>query len=97
MAGLWGVSVSCEVTVYTQDNCPPCKATKIYLLKNSIDFSEINLSRNPLIRDYLIEQSYRETPVVEWRVGEDSGSWSGFEPENIEALAYSIQDEQDKE
>ncbi|MEU4709474.1 glutaredoxin domain-containing protein [Nocardia salmonicida] len=76
--------------MYSKDNCGQCRATKAYLLKHEISFAEINISENLPMVEALIEQGYREVPVIEWTVGEASGSWTGFESENIEALVYLI-------
>ncbi|QIS16465.1 glutaredoxin domain-containing protein [Nocardia arthritidis] len=79
-----------DITVYTKDNCQPCKATKIYLMKHGIPFAEINTSRNPQVQEALTAQGYKELPVVEWNVNGKQGAWSGFRPDDIEALRYLV-------
>ncbi|MFE7717530.1 hypothetical protein ACFU44_00640 [Nocardia rhizosphaerihabitans] len=64
----------------------------MYLAKNEIAFAEINVSRNPLALEALIEQGHASVPVVEWNYEDQSGVWAGFRPEDIEALAYLIHD-----
>jgi glutaredoxin 3 len=36
-----------SVTMYTTDFCPYCKSAKVLLQKRGIDYSEINLARDP--------------------------------------------------
>ncbi|ATL70749.1 glutaredoxin family protein [Nocardia terpenica] len=79
-----------DITVYVKDDCQPCKATKIYLLKHSVPFTEVNISQSPLVREALIEQGYSSVPIVEWNVDGNTGSWTGFRPENIEELALLL-------
>lgn len=83
-----------EITVYTQDDCQQCKPTKIYFTKHGIPFTEINISRNPMYRDALIEQGYLSVPVVEYNVNGETGSWTGFQSEKIEELALLIKGDQ---
>ncbi|MFE2997966.1 glutaredoxin domain-containing protein [Nocardia sp. NPDC059246] len=83
-----------EIVVYTKDNCQPCKATKIYLMKHGIPYTEINLSKNHLMIETLVEQGHTGVPVVEWNVNGEQGSWSGFRPDDIEALAYLVKGEE---
>ncbi|AXK86562.1 ribonucleoside-diphosphate reductase class Ib glutaredoxin subunit [Nocardia farcinica] len=79
-----------EVVVYTRDGCGPCAATKAYLRKYEINFAEINTTNNPMVADALIEQGYRELPVVEWNVNGDQGAWTGHRSDDLEALKYLI-------
>ncbi|MFF0636673.1 glutaredoxin domain-containing protein [Nocardia sp. NPDC004151] len=76
-----------DVTVYTKEGCQPSKATKIFLMKHGVSYTEINISKNELMRDRLIELGYTAVPVVEWRVNGQQGSWSAFQPDEIELLA----------
>lgn len=36
-----------NVTMYTTDFCPYCRSAKVLLQKRGIDYSEINLARDP--------------------------------------------------
>lgn len=71
------------VTVYTQDNCQPCKMTKRELGKLDISYKEINLSENPQAIDALREQGFMSAPVV---ITDSGDKWAGFMPTKIRSL-----------
>jgi glutaredoxin len=82
------------VTVYTNTGCGPCTATKAYLRKYGIGFTEENAADNPLVRDALIDQGFQQFPVVLYDIpGIGSGSWSGHESEKLEELKWLIRGE----
>jgi len=70
-------------TVYTKDNCIQCDMTKRLMDKIGVEYETVNISENPAELDKLIELGYRAALVV---VTED-GSWAGFQPDKITALA----------
>jgi glutaredoxin 3 len=45
------------VTLYTTEACPFCSSAKKLLAKREIEYTEINLARDPDGRDQLIEQT----------------------------------------
>jgi glutaredoxin 3 len=45
------------VTMYTTDNCPFCSSAKMLLAKRKIDYTEINLARDPDGRNELVEKT----------------------------------------
>jgi glutaredoxin 3 len=45
------------VTMYTTDYCPFCASAKSLLAKRKIDYTEINLARDPDGRDQLVEKT----------------------------------------
>lgn len=67
------------VTVYSQPNCQPCKATKRFLEKNGIDHEVIDLSQDHDAREFVVSLGYKETPVVVY--GEQH--WSGHRPTTL--------------
>lgn len=52
------------ITVFTKDNCPQCTVAKSRLTAAGIDFAEVNVSKSPLDRGWLIEQGHRTVPVI---------------------------------
>ena len=51
------------VTVYTSFGWGPCVATKSWLQKNNIEYTEKSVG-SILVRDELLALGYRTTPVV---------------------------------
>jgi glutaredoxin-like protein NrdH len=70
-------------TVYTKPQCVQCEATKRMMDKLGVEYTTVDIVENPAELDKLIEMGYRAAPVVVT----DKDSWSGFQPEKIEALA----------
>ncbi len=70
------------VTVYTKEDCNPCKATKRRLVKRGINFQEVDIEANPEALDRIKELGYLGVPVV---VTPES-DWNGFKPDLIDAL-----------
>jgi glutaredoxin 3 len=46
-----------QVTVYTTDACPYCSSAKMLLSKRDIEYTEINLARDPDGRTELAERT----------------------------------------
>ncbi|MDF1564680.1 MAG: glutaredoxin 3 [Deltaproteobacteria bacterium] len=54
-----------QVTIYTTPICPYCVMAKRLLQKKSIDFEEIDLSRNPALRAELSARTgMRTVPMI---------------------------------
>jgi len=73
------------VKVYTKEACGPCTATKRKLKKNGVEFEEISIENTPGAREYIQSLGYAQAPVVVT----DDASWSGFEPDKLEALVVA--------
>lgn len=54
-----------EITIYTQNDCPPCKVVKMFLNDQKITFNEKNITTDDSARNELI-QTYQahSTPTV---------------------------------
>lgn len=72
------------VTLYTKDNCQPCKITKRELNRLGIDYTEISMEANPEVIAMLVEKGFQSAPVV---MTEEGDSWAGLQPTKIRALA----------
>lgn len=70
------------VTVYTMNNCQPCKMTKRELARLGVSFKEVNLTEHPEELDSLRELGYMSAPVVKT----PTDSWSGFSPSKLREL-----------
>lgn len=72
-----------SVTVYTKRDCVQCNATYRALDKAGIEYTTIDIEKDPEARDYVMSLGYLQAPVV---VAGDQ-HWSGFRPDRIKALA----------
>lgn len=52
-----------EVTIYTQDQCPPCQFVKQYFNEKEISFTEKNI-KNKQFKNELIDLDSFSTPTV---------------------------------
>lgn len=53
-----------DITVYTKDNCPQCVIAKQILRTAGISFAEVNVSKSPIDRDWLVSKGHRSAPVI---------------------------------
>ena len=70
------------VTVFSKNNCFPCRITKEQLEKLGVPFKVERVDENPEAMDQIKELGYLQVPVV---VTPD-GHWSGLQPDKIKAL-----------
>lgn len=52
------------ITVYTKNNCVPCKMTKRKLQELGVNYKEINVDENFEALEFLMEYGFRSLPVV---------------------------------
>ena len=52
------------ITVYTKNNCMPCKMTKRKLQELGVNYKEINVDENLEALEFLMECGLRSLPVV---------------------------------
>jgi glutaredoxin-like protein NrdH len=77
------------VTVYTKPNCAHCKETKDLMKTLSVDYSEIDITKDPKALKFLKENGFREAPVVVT----ETEKWSGFKESKIRALTETSSDD----
>jgi len=53
--------MTAEVKVYTTSFCPYCVRAKSLLKKREIPFEEIDVSNDPVVRDWLVKTTGRRT------------------------------------
>lgn len=72
------------ITVYTKNNCMPCKMTKRKLQELGTNYTEINVDENLEALEYLMECGFRSLPVVfdDWK----PVVTGGFAPNILETL-----------
>lgn len=77
-----------ELIVLSQDGCAPCKVLKDYLTRESVEFTEVNLSKLPHLAEHYNVMSTPVTVLEE--DGEEIARVHGFVPEDIIELAENI-------
>lgn len=71
------------VTVYSKPGCGGCIATKRFLKKNSVDFTEINVYEDEEAMDRVVNTlGYKQMPVVET----PQDHWSGYKEDKLKSL-----------
>lgn len=71
------------VTVYSKDNCQPCRLTKMALDRKGVPYEEKRVDLDDEALTELKELGYLQAPVV---VTSEGDSWSGLRPDKIDAL-----------
>ncbi len=51
-------------TIYTQDRCGYCSMAKHIMVKNDIDFMEINISYDPQARSLIKSMGFKTVPQI---------------------------------
>ena len=70
-------------TVYTKPACVQCEQTKKLLDRNGVEYSVVDITKDPEAYDKIIAMGFMAAPVV--ISGDDS--WAGFQPDKINAIA----------
>ncbi len=71
-----------QVTVYSLPACVQCETTKLYLRKEFIEFTEVQLQNDPQAYEMIRERGFTQAPVV--IAGENA--WSGFRLDKLQLL-----------
>ncbi|ORC22088.1 MULTISPECIES: glutaredoxin-like protein NrdH [Rothia] len=71
------------VTVYTKPACVQCNMTYRALDKLGVEYSTVDITKDPEALELIKSMGYLQAPVV--IAGEDH--WSGFQPDKINSLA----------
>jgi len=79
------------ITVYSQPQCQPCKATKRWLDKHDIPYTEVDVTTSPVDAEAIRELGFKEAPVVIVSTGDPETDlmWSGFIPDNLRKYTHS--------
>jgi len=77
------------LTVYSQPNCQPCKATKRWLDRRGITYQEVDVTTSPKDAEAIRALGFKEAPVVIVSSGDPELDlmWSGFDPNNLAKYA----------
>lgn len=69
-------------TVYTKPACVQCDMTKRYMDKNGIEYTTVDITKDPEALDMILGMGFQSAPVVI----SEAGSWAGFQPDKINLL-----------
>jgi len=69
-------------TVYTKPACVQCDMTKRYMDKNGIEYTTVDITKDPEALDMILEMGFQSAPVVI----SEAGNWAGFQPDKINLL-----------
>lgn len=83
-----------EVTLYTNDNCQGCAATKRALDKAGVEYEEINLGERPDLVAAFKRQGLGQAPIVETRDGE---RWAGYNPSKLREHGLDYRSRQNRD
>lgn len=73
------------VAVYSKPDCQPCKATKRSLDDRGVTYTSVDVSVDPAGLAYIQKLGYTSVPVVVVTAEGSLVSWSGYNPELIDA------------
>jgi glutaredoxin-like protein NrdH len=81
------------ITVYTQNGCQPCKATKRWLDKRGVTYTTIDVTESPADLEAIKALGYNSVPVVVVSNGDPLTDlhWSGLVVANLEK--YTLEKE----
>lgn len=84
-----------QVEVYSKPNCGQCMATKKWLSRDRVKFTELDMTEEVLAYGQSIGAMSAPIVIVRNDKGEITDSWGGFKPSELQALAnayrtYSI-------
>ena len=82
------------VTLYTSPGCQPCKATKRWLAKNDVTYTEVDVSQSPDDLAAIKELVYKSAPVIIVSTGDPETEihWQGFHPNNLQKYTHSTKE-----
>lgn len=78
------------VTIYSKPGCNPCRLTKRQFDKYGLEYQDIDISQDPSAYETVKQLGYQQVPVVRVFDGDEVVmEWSGFNGENVKALALN--------
>jgi len=75
------------ITLFTKPSCVQCEATKRRLDKLGIDYTTVDVTKDPAAFDHIVGLGYQQVPVVEVkRSKKKDESWAGYRPDLLAGL-----------
>ena len=81
------------ITVYSKPNCQPCRATKRWLDKRGIPYTEVDITTSPADLEAITALGFQEAPVVIVSTGDPETDimWSGLVVDNLNKYTHSTE------
>lgn len=70
------------ITVYSRENCRPCRMSKMYLDNNNISYTVVDVDQDVGALDMLKELGHMALPVIKTA----TDHWSGYNPDKLSTL-----------
>lgn len=75
------------ITVYSRQNCMPCKFTKQFLTEHNIPFKNVDVSEEPEALEVLKQYGFFTLPVVVVAMNQSFDfAFCGFQPDKLNDL-----------
>lgn len=71
------------IKLYTKPNCPGCRMSKMFLDRNNVEYTTIDVTEEPSAIEYIKSLGYAALPVVET----PTKHWTGYNPDLLGQLA----------
>jgi glutaredoxin-like protein NrdH len=76
------------ITVYSLENCIQCRNTCLFLDKFGIEYTLLDIKKDPNAADVLDKYNFQTAPVVVVKNADGTeDAWCGFRIDKIKALA----------
>ena len=85
-----------NVTLYTQPQCGPCRATKHALESRGVPFTAVNVMESAANLEKIKGLDYLTVPVVIVEDGSEIEHWGGFQMDRIADLAGRLRMQEDE-
>lgn len=77
-----------SITVYSKPACVQCNATYRHLDKKGLEYTTVDISKDPDARQTIMDKGFMRAPVVVVD-GDWDNAWSGYQDDKINALVES--------
>lgn len=70
-------------TLYTKPSCVQCDATKRDLEKKGVEYTAVDMTKDPAALDYVKSLGHMQAPVLVMDTPTQPVHWSGYRPDLI--------------
>lgn len=79
------------ITIYSKTSCPNCVNAKNYLNAKGIEYTEVNIERDPGAREFILSEGHRSVPQI---YANDrlivEGGWTGLSKLTTEEIINRV-------
>jgi glutaredoxin 3 len=81
------------ITLYTRPNCPYCDRAKIWLERNNISYTTINVSEDQTALDFIKAQGHKTVPQIYYNGSVlIEGGYTGLSKQDPESVKRMIEE-----